>query len=78
MKNYYSVKFKISKTGYKSKFFQGIVMAQKQNEAIKSASEILKDQLNKDGFFDFEVKIQNANKIRTDFVINLNKKNASN
>ena len=67
--NAYHVKIKLipNKQGYYPLFVQGIVFAHKQENAVKTTLDKLKDAAVQDGFKDAETKIVSAVKLRKDF-----------
>lgn len=65
--NYYQVKLRVQKKGFKNKFFQGIVVAKQQHEAESYSIKQINEQLSKKGFNDCNITIQSAYKLRSDF-----------
>jgi hypothetical protein len=68
--NAYHVKIQLipNRTGYKPSFVQGIVLANDQETAVKTALDKFKDAAVKDGFEHAETKVASAVKLRKDFL----------
>ena len=75
--NTYAVKVRVSANGYKTKFVEGISIAKAPKEASEQALKMLKSELNQQnpemvGLLKYEVT--KCTKLRTDFIINSEKK----
>ena len=73
----YAVKIRVSANGYKTKFFEGISIAKAPKEASEQALKMLKSELNQQNpdmkdLFNYEVT--KCTKLRTDFIIQPEKK----
>lgn len=73
----YAVKVRVSANGYKTKFIEGISIAKAPKEASEQALNMLKKELNSQNpemvdLFNYEVT--KCTKLRTDFIIQSDKK----